>query len=155
MKPKFEKRKEAMLAYIENIGPYDAIPWNEMIPRLYGWAKEHKVMPGFHPMGTYYDDPGMVPREQCRSDVAITFKGEAKGSGGVRTRKLPAMKVAAVSFKGTSAEYSDTYKALFRWIGEKGHRPAGPSMEVYSKMPENVDGVTILYAKIMVPVEPA
>ena len=144
-----------MLAYVENVGPYDNMPWDELVPRLYGWAKEHKVMPGFHPIGFYYDDPEMVPKERCRSDVAITFKGEAAGSGGVMTKSLPAMKVATVSFKGTSAEYADTYRALFRWIEESEHRPAGPSMEVYSKMPEVVDGVTILYAKIMVPVERA
>ena len=155
MKPKFEERKEVMLAYVENVGPYGDVPWGELVPRLYGWAKEQKVMPGFHPMGIYYDEPDTVPKEKCRSDIAITFKGEASGSNGVKTRKLPAMKVATLSFKGPSSEYAQAYRTLFDWIGEKKHRMVGPSIEVYSKMPEVVDGVPILYAKIMMPVEPA
>ncbi len=153
MRPRFEERKEAMLAYIEHRGPYDQIPWDELIPRLYGWAKEQKVMPGFHPMGIYYDDPNEVPRDECRSDVAITFKGGARAAGRVMIRPLPSMKVATLSFKGPSEEYSKAYKTLGDWIEEKGYRVTGPSIEIYSKMPEVVGGVTVLYAKIMMPVE--
>lgn len=153
MKPKFEERKEVMLAYIEHRGPYDQVPWNELMPRLYGWAKEQKVMPGFHPMGIYHDDPNTAPGAKCRSDIAITFKGEARSSGDVKIKKLPAMKVATLSFKGPAEGYPDAYKALDAWIQEKGHHVTGPSIEVYSKMPEVVDGATILYAKIMMPVE--
>ena len=68
MKPKFEERKEVMCAYIEHQGPYDDIPWGELMGELYGWAKEQKVMPGFYPMGIYLDDPQKVPREQCGRD---------------------------------------------------------------------------------------
>lgn len=152
MKPKFEERKEVMLAYVEHKGPYDQMPWDELIPKLYGWAKAQKVMPGFHPMGIYYDDPNEMPKGRCRSDIAITFKGEAREADGVRTRRMPAMKVATLSFKGPSEEYSKAYKTLGDWIREKGYNVIGPSIEVYSKMPEVVDGVTILYAKIMMPV---
>ncbi len=95
-----------------------------------------------------------MPKDRCRSDIAITFKGEARGSGGVKIKKLPAMKVATLSFKGPGSEYARAYRALSEWIVEKGHRATGPSMEVYSKMPEVIDGVTVLYSKIMMPVEP-
>ena len=154
MKPRFEERKEAMLAYVEHRGPYDQLPWDELIPKLYGWAKEQKVMPGFHPMGIYYDDPNEVPRDRCRSDAAITFKGEAREANGVKIKRMPAVKVATLSFKGPGEEYSKAYKALGDWIREKGYRVTGPSIEVYSKMPEVVDGVKVLYAKIMMPVAP-
>jgi effector-binding domain-containing protein len=39
------------------------------------------------------------------------------------------------------------------WIAEKGYEVSGPPMEVYSKKPQVVGGVTILYAKIMIPVK--
>jgi effector-binding domain-containing protein len=153
-RPKFEARKEFMMAYIQHTGPYDQVPWEEYMGRLYGWAKEQKVMPGFHPMGIYYDDPIAVPREHCRSDIAITYKGEAKGGRGIKTRMMPAMRVAALSFKGPGSEIGNTYAQLSDWIRSKGYRINGPSIEVYSKKPEIIDGVTILYSKIIMPVEP-
>jgi effector-binding domain-containing protein len=151
--PKLELRKAANLAYIEHKGPYDNVPWEDYIKRLYGWAKEQKVMPGFYPMAICYDDPEKTPPGEARSDIGITFKGRAKEQAGVKTRKMPAMKVAAISHKGPSNEFKNTYAKLTEWIDKKGYRVSGPSIEVYSKKPEVVSGVTILYAKVMMPVK--
>ena len=41
MKPKFEDRKEAQIAYIEHRGPYDDIPWGDHMGELFAWAKEN------------------------------------------------------------------------------------------------------------------
>jgi AraC family transcriptional regulator len=153
VKPKFEQRKEVMLAYIEHRGPYDDIPWGELMGELYGWAKEQKVMPGFYPMGIYLDDPQKVPREQCRSEIAISFKGEANASQGVKTRRMPAMKVATLSFKGPGSDLGRAYQVLGEFIQAQGHRVLGPMIEIYSRTPEIIDGVIILYSKIMTPVE--
>lgn len=154
MRPKFEERKETMLAYVEHQGPYDEIPWRSYLERLHGWAKEQKVWPGTHAIGMYYDDPKAVPAERCRSDIAITFKGEASGSKEVKVRKLPATKVAAMSFKVPGEGITGAYNGLLTWIAETGHKVTGPPMEIYSKRPEAVDGVMLLYSKIVVPVEP-
>jgi DNA gyrase inhibitor GyrI len=150
--PKLESRKAANLVYIEHVGPYDKVPWEDYMKRLYGWAKEQKVMPGFYPMGIYHDDPDKIPPEKCRSDIAISFKGKAKQQSGLKTRKMPAMKVASISHKGSGSEFKNTYTELAEWINEKGYRISGPSIEVYSKRPEVVNGVTIITAKIMMPV---
>lgn len=150
--PKMETRNAANLAYIEHFGPYDQIPWQDYIERLYGWAKERKVMPGFYPMGIYHDDPGAMPPEKCRSEIAITFKGRAKDSAGVKVRKLPAMKVASLSFHAPSSELRTSYAKLQEWIEKKGYTLSGAPIEVYSKKPDVVGGVTHLYAKIMFPV---
>jgi effector-binding domain-containing protein len=150
--PKLEARKAANLAYIEHKGPYDKVPWEDYIKRLYGWAKEQKVMPGFYPMAIYHDDPEKTTPEESRSDIGITFKGRAKEQAGVKTRKMPAMKVAAISHKGPGSEFKNTYAKLTEWINKKGYMISGPSIEVYSKKPEVVSGVTVLYAKVMIPV---
>ena len=60
MGPKPESRKAANLAYIEYEGPYGDIPWQNIVKRLYDWAKGQKVMPGFYPMATYHNDPETV-----------------------------------------------------------------------------------------------
>jgi len=148
MGPKLESRKAANLAYIEYEGPYGDIPWENLVKRLYGWAKAQKVMPGFYPMATYHNDP-----EKKRSDIAITFKGRAKEQGGVKTRKMPAMKVATISHKGPGRDLKNTYGELTEWIDKKGYKISGPTIEIYSKRPEVVDGVTILYVKVMMPVK--
>lgn len=151
--PKFEARKATNLAYIEHVGAYDKVPWEDYIKRLYGWAKEQKVMPGFYPMAIYHDDSEKTPPENLRSVIGITFKGKAKEQAGVKTRKMPAMKVATVSHKGPGSQFKNTYAKLTEWIEKKGYRISGPSIEVYSKKPEVVGGVTILYAKVMMPVK--
>ncbi len=151
--PKLESRKKTNLAFIEHTGPYDKVPWQEYIERLYGWAKEQKVMPGFYPMGIYHDDPECTPSNELRSDIGITFKGKAKASGGVKTRPMPAMKVATVSHKGPSSEFKNTYANLMEWVNLRGYKLTGPPIEIYSKKPEVVRGETILYAKVMLPVK--
>lgn len=151
-KVKLEQRKPVRLAYIEHVGPYDAIPYTEYMERLYGWAKEAKVRPGFYPMGIFHDSPEETPPKECRSEIAIPIAGKAKSSGDIRIRDLPAMRVAAVSHKGPSSDYPKTYEALNSWVAENGYEVTGPPMEVYSRRPERVGGRTILYAKVMAPV---
>ncbi len=152
MSPKFEKRKATNLAFIEHQGPYDKVPWEDYIKRLYSWAKEQRVTPGFYPMAIYHNDPQNFPSEKCRSEIGITFKGRAKEQASIRIRRLPAMKVVTISHKGPGNEFKNTYAKLADWIEKKGCKISGPPIEVYSKKPEVVNGVAILYAKIMMPV---
>jgi len=42
---------------------------------------------------------------------------------------------------------------LSKWIEDKGYTVIGAPIEVYSKKPEVVNGVIILYAKVMIPVK--
>jgi len=147
--PKLESRKKADLAYIEHVGPYDKVPWDQYMKRLYGWAKSQTVMPGFYPMAICFDDPQKTQPEKCRSEIAITYKGEARAENGVKTRSLSAMKVVTLSHKGPATEFEKTYAKLREWISANGYVASGPSIEVYSKKPEVIGGVTIFFAKVM------
>ncbi len=155
MKPKFEERKEVLIAYIEHQGPYDDIPWSELMGELFDWAKEQKAIPGPYPMGIYLDDPQKVPRERRRSEIAITFRGEGTSSRGVKTRTMPAMKVATLSFKGPGSELGNAHLALAEFIQVQGYKALGPIIEIYTKTPEIVNGHIIMYSKIMTPVQPS
>lgn len=154
-KVRLEERKELKIAYIDHTGPYDTIPWPEYLERLYRWAKDRKVIPGFHPMGIYVDDPYTTTKEELRSQIAISFKGEARGGDGIRTRTLPAMTVATLSHNGPSSIFKQSYDELETWVAANGYRCSRPPIEVYSRKPEVVDGKTILHAKIMAPVRKA
>jgi effector-binding domain-containing protein len=63
------------------------------------------------------------------------------------------MKVATVSHKGLGSEFENTYAKLSDWIGKRGCKISGPPIEIYSKKPEVIGSVTILYAKVMMPVK--
>jgi len=150
---KLESRKATTLAYIEHKGPYDKVPWGDYMEKLYGFAKEKKVMPGFYPMATYPTNPEGTPPEELGSEIAIPIHGEVQGHGEIKIKKLPAMKVATISHKGPGSEYKNTYGKLTEWMKENDYESSGPPMEIYSKKPEVKGGVTILYAKVMMPVK--
>ena len=152
-KVKVETRKATTLAYIEHMGPYDKVPWNEYMERLFGFAKEKKVMPGFYPMATYTNSPECTPPEELRSEISIPIHGDVDGQGDIKVKKLPAMKVATISHKGPGSEFKNTYAKLTEWIKESGYEIAGPPMEIYSKKPEVKGGETIVYAKVLMPVK--
>jgi len=151
-KVKVETRKAMRIAYIEHTGDYGAIPFDRDIERLYGWAKERKVRPGFYPLGIYYDRPATTPPEKRRSEIGIPVYGDVKGDREIKTKEVPKMKVAAISFKGPASAYPAAYDALSAWVAENGYEWSGPSIEVYSKKPEKVGGQTIMYAKIEAPI---
>ncbi len=151
---KLEKRKAVTLAYIEYTGGYGSIPFDKYIPRLYEWVgKQRKVMPGFYPICTFHSDPKTTPADRCRTDIGITVRGSVKPQGDIKIRKLPAMTVATLSHKGPASEYQNSYDTLAKFVGEKGYVVSGPPMEIYAKKPEMIDGVMIIYAKIMFPVK--
>ena len=150
---KLESRKAMTVAYMEYKGSYGKIPFDKYMGALYGWAKEQKVMPGFYPMGVYVSDPKTTPPEECKAEIAISFKGKAKETDGIRIKKVPAMKVASYSHKGPASEYQNSYDKIASWMREKGYDMAGPPIEIYSKKPEMVDGQLIIYTKIMFPVK--
>lgn len=149
---KLETRKPQILAYVEHVGPYSDIPFDAYVEKLYGWAREKGVRPGFYPMGIYYDSPIETPPEECRSEIAIPIYAKGAPDGEVKVKELGAMKVAAISHKGPSGDFSKTYEVLGEWVDQHGYEWAGPSLEVYTKKPEVVGDETILYAKIMAPV---
>ncbi|MFQ5907264.1 MAG: GyrI-like domain-containing protein [Thermoplasmata archaeon] len=149
---KLETRKPQVLAYVEHVGPYSEIPFDTYVEKLYGWAKEKGVRPGFYPLGIYYDSPDETPADECRSEIAIPIFEKAGPDGEVKVRESKEMQVAAISHKGPAADYAKTYQVLSEWVAQHGYEWAGPSIEVYSKKPEVVGDETILYAKVMAPV---
>ena len=151
-KVKIEKRKAVRVAYLQHIGSYGNIPFDKMIGQLYDWAKRNKVMPGFYPMGIYLSDPKTTPPEKNITEIAISFKGDARPDGDIKIKDLPEMTVATYSHKGPSSEYQKSYSILGEWIVENGYQMHGPPIEIYSKKPEMVDGQMVLYSKIMFPV---
>ncbi|UCE37906.1 MAG: GyrI-like domain-containing protein [Thermoplasmata archaeon] len=141
------------LAYLEHTGDYSSIPYGQYFDKLYAWAKEKKVRPGFKPLGIFHDNPEKTPPEQCRSEIAIPIIGDAESDEEIKVKELPEMEVAVIKHKGSSEEYQNTYKTLGEWIIQNGYEWAGPCMEVYTKKPKVKGEQTIMYATIQAPVK--
>src|SRR3989337_1956560 len=87
-------------------------------------------------------------RDVHRAVVRMGEEGPGPAGGRVRIREIPAMNVAALSFKGQPSEYRNAYRELSAWVSQHGYEWAGPSIEAYTKKPERVRGKTVMYAQI-------
>lgn len=152
-KIKIEKTKPMKLAYIEHFGEYASVPYDKYVPKLYEWAKEKKVRPGFKNINIFHDDPEEKNPSECKTWVSIPIKGNANSDNEVKIEEMPAMEVATLKFKGPASEYKNSYREIKEWMDENGYEWAGPSLEVCSKKPKIVNGEMILHTTIQVPIK--
>lgn len=151
-KVKLKSRKACKAAYIEHVGSYDTIPFDVNIKKLYGWAKENRLRPGFMPFTIYPDDPNTTPKEQLRSWVAITVSGDARPGGGVAVLEMPETEVASYKHEAPASEYGNSYKVLVDWVTAENYEITGPPAEYYHKKPKVKGGQVIIFAEIQFPV---
>jgi len=152
-KIKVKKLKSMKIAYIEHTGPYDKVPYGDYYEKLYGWAKEVKAKPGFKPLSVYPSDPHTTPPEQAKTWVAIPIHGSPVETEEIKIKELPAAEAAVCKYAGDSTVIEQTYKDLTAWMEENGYEASAPPMEVYTKMPKEKDGKTIVYATVQMPVK--
>ena len=152
-KIKIQKFKPVKLAYIEHIGRYDEVPYDKYVPRLYAWAKEQKVRPGFKNINVFHDDPQKANPSGCKCWIGIPVKGNATSYDEVKIKEIQEMEVATMKFKGPNSEYQDAYRIIGEWMDKHGYDWNGPSYEVCSKKPKIVNGKMILSTTIHVPIK--
>ncbi|MDD4308031.1 MAG: GyrI-like domain-containing protein [Thermoplasmata archaeon] len=150
---KLKKRKEITVAYIEYVGSYDKIPFDTIMKKLYGWAKDKKVRPGFKPLTIYPDDPATTSAVNLRSWVGIPIYGNAPEDADIKTTVLCESLIVRLRHAGPASEYSNSYKAIIEWTKAEGYEITGPPAEYYPKKPKVKNGQTIIYADIEFPVK--
>lgn len=114
--------KERRLAVLEHRG--DPRKVGDSVNKLINWAKSHpmdlKPKPG-EAFGFGYDDPQTTPAEAFRFDLAITVPEQAKLSGEILERRLPAGRYAVAVHKGVRDNMSETVYGLYRdWLPKSG-----------------------------------
>ena len=152
-KIKVKKLKPMKIAYIEHTGAYDKIPYGEYFEKLYKWAKETKAKPGFKPMGIFLSDPKTTAPEAAKTWVAIPIRGTPAATDAIQIKDLPATDAAVCKYAGDSEVIEQTYKELNAWVEQNGYEVSAPPMEVYTKMPKEKDGKSIVYAVVQMPVK--
>ena len=108
-KIKIKKIKPMKLAYIEHIGEYSKVPYDKYVPRLFEWAKENKVRPGFKNINVFHDDPEEKNPSECKSWVGIPINGDTNPDDEVKIKDFPELQVATLKFKGPASEYRNAY----------------------------------------------
>ncbi|WP_133131122.1 AraC family transcriptional regulator [Legionella yabuuchiae] len=114
--------KERRLAVLEHRG--DPRKVGDSVNKLINWAKANpmdlKPKPG-EAFGFGYDDPQTTPTEEFRFDLAITVPEQAKLSGEILERRLPAGRYAVAVHKGARDNMSETVYGLYRdWLPKSG-----------------------------------
>jgi AraC family transcriptional regulator len=117
------------IAYLEHVGPYDQM--GDLFARLGEYAAGKQL--GGNVVGIYYDDPENVPAASLRSEIGIVVPEGFEPDSGYKFKELPAQKVAYAVLKGPYAEIANEHPYIYKWIEEKGHKPAGPTREIYLK----------------------
>ena len=87
------------------------------------------------PIGVFYGEAEQFDPENTTYDVCVALAGEMSPSGDVEVKELPAVQVASAVHKGPYDKIGPLYEAMFKWIGERGLRKAGPVREVYLVAP--------------------
>lgn len=127
--------------------------------------KDRMVELGVHPtgalVGIFYDDPSQTPPADCRftlcypvsaADARIAATAlEASAEPGrvseaherdiILVRTFPASLVAAIEYRGPSADSPAVYEHLGEWLAASDHRADGPPRELYLAEPGTLGGL--------------
>jgi AraC family transcriptional regulator len=117
------------IVYLEHVGPYDQM--GELFVKLGEYGAQKQLTGQI--LGIYYDDPQVVPAANLRSELGMVVAEGFEPDSGYKVKELPAQKVTYTVLKGPYAEIANEYPYIFKWIEEKGHKPAGPTREIYLK----------------------
>ena len=122
------------VAYIHHVGPYNTV--GPVFGEVFEWLAKKRLESG-PAIGIYYDNPEEVSPKKCRSDICVSFEGEAEPDERVRIKEIGGDNVVFTSYKGPWKQYNipETYRNLRKWINENEYVIVGPAREVYLKFP--------------------
>ena len=123
------------VASIMRVGPYGRDMLRAEFGQLVNWAKKKKLRTG-KCLLYFLDEPGgRRAANKLRSEACLEIKGKAGTEGKIRVKKLPAQRVACVTFDPDKVSPRLVYSGIYGWLRYGGFREAGPSREVYNANP--------------------
>jgi effector-binding domain-containing protein len=97
-----------------------------------------------HQVGFGEGAPGLVthrmpePASDGVFEIFMPISREAPAPQGIVVKTLPAARAATTVHVGRYEDVGPAYERVASWIGEHGHRSAGPPREVYLTAPDEV-----------------
>ncbi len=147
------------VAYIRVAKPYAGRAVIEATQRLMDWAKGHDAIANQW-LGYMWEDPKVVPMDQCRYDVAVELSSSQAGRGATKPKgeigqyEFPAMQVAEIEIKGDIHLEMRALTWLYtHWLPRSGFVPAHlPCFEAWMGLPF-VHGEAHFELRVQLPVE--
>jgi AraC family transcriptional regulator len=125
------------VAYVRVMRPYSP-SLTDAVERLLAWARE-RGLEGGQWLGYQWDDPELVPLDQCRYDVGLEIPADAvvERDSGVSATRFDAMKLAEVALDGDISLELRALEWLFgTWLPRSGYAPDHqPVFEAWTGLP--------------------
>jgi len=113
------------------VGSYDRNMLRSEFSQLVKWAKKRKLGTGKWIL-YFIDEPGgSRPMNRLRSEACLQIKGRAKSEGKIKVKKLPAHKVASVTFNPDKVSPRLVYSGIYGWLRYAGFKDTETGREVY------------------------
>ena len=143
------------VAYIRVLEPFRPDAVQRAAERLVTWAGQNGCAEGQW-LGYMWEDPEVVPLENCRYDVGVEVDREIAAAGEVGVQRFAPMRVAAVELDGDLGLEQRCLDWLFRtWLPDSGFAPAHqPVFEAWAGLPF-AHGTSRFELSVQLPVVPA
>jgi DNA gyrase inhibitor GyrI len=123
------------VASMMRVGPYRMDILRAEFNQLVNWARKRKIRTGKWIL-YFLDEPGgRRPANKLRSEACLEIKGKAKTEGRIKVKKLPAQRVACVTFDPDEVSPRLVYSGIYGWLRYAGYKDVGPSRELYEGNP--------------------
>ncbi len=156
---RFEVRVRDMparrVAYLRVFRPYEGDGVQSALTRLMAWANA-RGLAGGQWLGYQWDDPTIVPLEQCRYDVALEVPPAAELDGDVSEAIFPPMRVAEIEIAGPIELELEALEWLYAsWLPRSRYVPDHqPGFEAWNGIPF-AHGETHFEVRLQLPVIPS
>ncbi|HEY8206087.1 MAG TPA: AraC family transcriptional regulator [Myxococcaceae bacterium] len=140
------------VAYQRVFRPYEGERVLEATTRLLEWARA-RGLEGGQWLGYQWDDPEIVPLEQCRYDMGLEIPESAAVDDSVSETRFPPMKVAEVEIAGTVELELRAIDWLYTtWLPRSSFAPDHqPGFEAFNGQPF-AHGTTHFELRVQLPV---
>ena len=124
------------VAYIRVQKPYQGDHVLKAVKRLLAWAEARGLADGQW-LGYQWEDPEIVPLENCRYDVAVEVPANVGPDGVVSINTFPACTAAEIEIKGPiELELRALHWLYLTWLPASGYAPAHqPGFEAWNGRP--------------------
>lgn len=156
---KFETLRSMTLLCIRHLGDYYGIPdaftdadqlWN----RLTEWAESNNVDFNPIPLGFFYDNPFLTPKELQRCDACIPIDGVVAGTQTIRCVEFAGGNYGMIEHIGPPSTLAQAFRTLAAeiWASDKYTLQDGPPLEIIRKVHVNADS-SVNHIDVYLPVE--
>ena len=155
MKVEIVDRTPTTIAYLRYVGPYGRPVGTFWQTEVYPWMITNGLI-GQPRYGISHDDPNVTAPQQCRYDAGCEVPANFALSVNAHRTTIAGGKYAALSFKGTVADFEPAWDSLLRdWLPSSGMQlDSRPMFEFYPQDAGYDPASGVLECKLCVPVMP-